>query len=162
MEIRVLNRYEFNKLMNDNHIDDETVESYKNVFFISINDTSSSQHYKRSWFDHDHENVKVLYFDDVESENETSPTNSGKCLPFSEAMAHDLYDFMKRNMRKEQCIIHCHAGISRSGAISCILADMVGVSFEKLKRDNPRICPNGRVMRLLNQAIRDDFSSNVE
>lgn len=155
MKISVLSKRDFELLMRDNQIDDETVESYKNVFFISINDAESSPYHCPSVFKHDHENVKVLYFDDVESENETFLTDGVKLTPFSKDMAEDLYRFISRNVAKSQCVIHCSAGISRSGAVATVVADMTD-SFEEMKRDNPQICPNQRVIRLLNDARRND------
>ena len=162
MIINVLSRMVFNNLMQQHNINDNTVENYNEVFFISINDTKSSPYYEESWFKKDHDNVKVLYFDDVENENETSPTNSGKCVPFSSEMAKDLYEFIKRNVGKEQVIIHCLAGIARSAGAASVVADMNGVSFAELKRTNPQICPNQRVTRLLNRCRRADTSLNVE
>ena len=131
------------------------VDKYKNIFFISINDSPTSNYFLESWFKKDHENVKVLYFDDVENENETSPTNSGKCTPFSAQMAKDLYDFIKDNIDKAQCIVHCEAGISRSGAVGDFICGISGSNYFNFKHDNPHIRPNARVLRMLNEINRN-------
>jgi len=162
MIINVLSRMVFNNLMQEHKINDNTVENYDDVFFISINDTKTSPYYEESWFKEDHDNVKVLYFDDVENENETFPSNSGKCIPFSEKMAKDLYDYIKKNVRKGQCIIHCLAGISRSAGVASVIADMANISFVQLKRNNPQIRPNPRVIRLLNKVRREDYFFEIE
>ena len=160
MNINVLSKPVFNNLMREHKINDDTVENYKDVFFISINDTKTSPYYKESWFKRDHDNVKVLYFDDVESEGETSPTNSGKCKPFTEKMAEDLCNFINKNLGSGQAIIHCEAGISRSGAVGSFICDMSKSNFPKFLRDNPQISPNGRVLRMLNKCKRADISLN--
>jgi len=155
MEINVLSKNVFDNLMHEHKINDQTVSNYDNVFFISINDTKSSEYFEESWFRKNHDNVMVLYFDDVESENETSPTNSGKCTPFSNKMAKDLYMFIKNNLEKNQCIVHCMAGISRSGAVGSFICDLTRSNRQKFLRDNPQIHPNARVLIMLNKEERN-------
>ena len=155
MNINVLSRSVFNNLMQQHKINDDNVEKYEDVFFISINDTKTSLYYGESWFKRDHKNVMVLYFDDVESEDETSPTNSGKCTPFSDKMARDLYDFVIKNLDKGQAIIHCMAGISRSGAVGSFICDLSQSNFYTFMRENPQVCANARVMRMLNHINRN-------
>ena len=150
MNINVLSKPVFNSIMQEHNINDSNVENFNTVFFISINDTSTSLYYKESWFNQDHDNVMTLYFDDVENENETSPTNSGKCVPFSKSMAKKLHNFILKNLDKEQCLIHCIAGISRSAAVGLFISDLVGNNYNKFMKDNPQSCPNGRVLRMLN------------
>ena len=156
MNIKVLSKSSVNHLMEENHISDDNVENYTSVFFISINDTKTSPYYKESWFKRDHPNVMVLYFDDVESENETSPTNSGKCTPFSEKMAIDLYNFISKNLNKTQCIINCEAGIARSGSVGTFICSFSRSNYQNFKRENPQIYPNARVLRMLNHINRND------
>lgn len=136
--------------MQEYKINDDNVESFHGIFFISINDTETSLYHKKSWFDRDHSNVKILYFDDVENENETSPTNSGKCTPFTNEMANDLHKFIKNNLHKYQCIVHCEAGISRSGAVGTFICDISKTNYQDFMRENPHIYPNSRVLRMLN------------
>ena len=155
MNINVLSKREFNDIMQFHKITDDNVENYEDVFFISLNDTTPSLYHKESWFKRNHENVMVLYFDDVESENETSPTNTVKCTPFSESMAEDLYDFIVKNLNRGQCIVHCEAGISRSGAVGTFICDLSNTPYVSFVQKNPHIYPNSRVLRMLNYVDRN-------
>lgn len=158
MIIKVLSKFQFEQLMAKYYIDDDNVEEIKDTFFVSINDTKTSSYYKESWFKRDHDNVMVLYFDDVESEGETSPTNSGMCTPFSEDMAKSLVEFIIRNIesKKENCIIHCEAGISRSGAVGLFANYVTRSDHYTFMKNNPQVRENSRVSRMLRKIYREN------
>jgi len=48
-------------------------------------------------------------------------------------------------------ILHCDAGISRSGAIGSFAADFLRLDMEKFRKDNPDIMPNHYVLSVLNK-----------
>jgi len=164
MRVHVLSKRLFDKLMADNKITDENVEKMDSIFFISITDTPQvlrmmgfDENYNDHYFKEDHDNVLNLEFDDVEHDGQSSPTNDGDTRAFSESQAEMLYQFIKKHRDKETCIVHCQAGISRSGAVGSFINGYCQGDWEKFKRDNPQVMPNPRVHRMLNAAKYNDF-----
>lgn len=155
MRVLVLSKIEFNDLMIRNKITDENVEKRDSVMFISINDSNSDSYFKEN-----HDNVIIMHFDDIENEGEVSPTNKGECKVFDEEMAENLYQFIKRNKDKETCVVHCEAGISRSGSVGLFVNDYTQSDSERFKRDNPYISPNQRVFRMLKNQWYNNLDSN--
>ena len=148
--VKVLSKPEFNDLMANNKVDDKNIEKLQNLALISINDTHGQ--WNVSWFDADHPNVLRLWFDDIEHDLETSPTNPHKCKALSPEQAKQVFDFINENYEKD-FIVHCSAGISRSGAIGAFINDYFGWDRAKFEKDNPHVHPNARVSRMLNNKV---------
>lgn len=147
--VLVVSKPEFNNMMSAAEVSDNNVEEkLKKYALISINDTFGP--WSVSWFDKNHSNVLLLWFDDVERDGERSPTNKEPGRAFNEDQVQSLIDFIDDNMDKD-FIVHCTAGISRSGAVGRFINDILGGDKEKFLRTNSRICPNGRVSRMLNE-----------
>lgn len=153
VRVRVLSKPEFNSLMGNNKVEDENVEGLENLALISINDTHGQ--WPVSWFDQDHPNVLRLWFDDVEHDLQTSPTNPHKCKAFSVEQAKQTFDFINENYEKD-FIVHCSAGISRSGAIGAFITDYFDWDRVKFEKNNPYIHPNGRITRMMNNKVWKD------
>ena len=151
--IKVLSKPEFNSLMVNNKVNDENVEGLENLALISINDTHGN--WAVSWFDSDHPNVLRLWFDDIEHDLETSPTNPHKCKAFSPEQAKQVFDFINENYEKD-FIVHCSAGISRSGAVGAFINDFFAWDRLNFEKNNPHILPNPRVRRMLNNKVWKD------
>ena len=154
MRVNILSKLEFDKLMSHNSITDENVEKFDNIMFISIVDT---QNKKGPYFKSDHDNVINLRFDDVEKSGEASPTQKEFTKAFSAKQAKDLYNFIKKHDEKETCIVHCMAGISRSGAVGTFVNDFYKGDLDRFKRENPYISPNQKVYRMLKEQWQNDF-----
>lgn len=84
-------------------------------------------------------NLLVLHFDDV---------NEGDPNAMTEAQTRQIADFARR-YNDWPMIIHCTAGVSRSGAVGDALncyfnrhAERNNQAFEQFYRDNPDIVPN--------------------
>jgi len=154
MRVHVLGKMEFDNLMKQNGINDSSVERFDSIMFISIIDTENKE---GPYFKEDHENVINLRFDDVEHDGESSPTQEAQTRAFSELQAKMLYEFIKKHREKETCIVHCMAGISRSGAVGTFITGYCQGDWERFKRDNPYVMPNPRVHRMLNAAKYNDF-----
>ena len=110
---------------------------------ISINDVSIHPEpppFRRRFLVHP--NLLVLFFDDVEME-----------IPgaFSIEQARQIVRFV-REKGEYPLLIHCTAGISRSGAVGLAIAEQCGC-VEVFLRDNPDIMPNQLVLRKLRQAF---------
>ena len=152
MKVLVLNKRQFDSIMRENNLYDHTINGTEPFFLISIVDTdqfsaSREPHYKK-----DHENVLNLAFDDCEHDGEPSPTQPEGTKAFNEEQANKLFQFIKKHRDKEQCIVHCMAGISRSGAVGAFINGYARGNWEEFKGRNPQIVPNPRVQRMLNEA----------
>jgi predicted protein tyrosine phosphatase len=161
MKVYIFSKQQFDKTMKDNGINDGNVESHNKIFIISIIDTDVWLESKEAYFKQNHENVLNLRFDDVEHDGEPSPTNFDKgTKAFTEEQANELFEFIKKHRDKETCIVHCMAGISRSSACALFVVGYCKGDYNEFKRENPHICPNARVERMLNQARRKDDSKS--
>ena len=89
-----------------------------------------------------HPNLLVLHFDDVETEMPTA---------FSIEQARQIVRFVLENGALP-FLIHCTAGISRSGAVGLAIAEQCGC-VEEFRRGNPDIMPNQLVLQKLRQAF---------
>lgn len=163
MRVHILGKREFDKLMEINEINDKNVEKFDSIMFISIVDTdelNSMWDFDRGtnhWFKENHDNVINMKFDDVEHDGEASPTQEVNTRAFSEKQAKELYEFIKKHRDKETCIVHCMAGISRSGAVGTFVNGYCQGDWERFKRDNPMISPNPRIHKMLNDAKYNDY-----
>jgi predicted protein tyrosine phosphatase len=159
IKIKVLSKPEFNQFMGELGISDSNVEEkMKDVALISINDTEGN--WSVSWFDQDHPNVIRMWFDDVERDEQKSPTNSFTCRTFTAEQAEKLFNFIKANSNKD-FIVHCSAGISRSGAVGAFINDYLDSDKEYFREFNlKRIYPNAHVSRLLNNLAWNEQSDN--
>ena len=163
MKVLVFNKLAFNKFMEYNAITDDNVET-KDVMFISINNPCDpgmfmSRNDVYSYFKRQHSNVMIMHFPDF---GETMIQNYIKmgvnpCRVFNQYKAKKLYEFIKKNKDKSLAVLHCGAGISRSGAVGTFIFDLYGdVSYEEFKRKNPRIMPNSHILKLLRAELNKD------
>lgn len=153
MKIYVLNKMTFDSLLKNLNINNDNIEEQKS-FFISINDTFS----KNKPILENKSNVKVMYFDDVDKDINVPLIGGGvklKAKAFTNEQAEELYDFIKNQKGKSSCIVHCSAGISRSGAIGTFLCDYFNVNWFEFKKDNPHIHPNNHVLELLKKVHKE-------
>lgn len=99
-------------------------------------------------------NVLQLRFNDLEDEDwkteaELAMIEKKGWILFSEVQASQILDFMNRMDKTKDLIVHCVAGISRSGAIADFARTKFNIPFEKFIFQNPQIQPNSWVRRLL-------------
>lgn len=151
MEVFIKSKAEFDGIMKRKGITNDNVESYKATFLISINNTFGTD--EVPYFENK-ENVMVLFFDDVEQDVET---HEGTAKAFTESQALELFSFIKKHKNKESCIVHCAAGISRSGAVGTFINDYFGEDWIEFKKQNPFICPNGLVLRMLKTLSQQQY-----
>ncbi len=152
MKVFVISKTEFDEMMKRKGITNDNVESYKKTFFISINDTRGTN--ETPYFQNK-SNVKIMFFDDVEEDLVKTIVGTGEVVTikaFTSAQAKDLLTFIDSNKDKETCIVHCSAGISRSGAVGTFVSDYFGANWHEFKKQNPYIHPNGVVLRSLKAA----------
>lgn len=72
---------------------------------------------------------------------------------FKEEMVKSIKRFVLANKDKKQWIIHCTAGVCRSGAVGECISDYLGNEYFKFKRDNPQIKPNVHVKTILKNEL---------
>jgi len=120
--------------------------------FISIRGSSKIHGIEPSYFKSNHPNVITMTFDDIGNEIEGY-------LVFTKIMAKELFQFIKRNKNRKTCVVHCSAGISRSGAVGSFIQGYCDGDWEQFKKNNPHILPNGRVLRMLNQEKYNDIDN---
>ena len=170
MNILILNKRLFNEFMTYNAIDDDNVES-QDMLIISINEffkneTLFNDKYSvRSHFKRQHSNVLIEHFGDYR-EDYIKRCMENK-LPtfgfFNEHKAKRMYEFMLKNKDKSLAVLHCGAGISRSGAVGQFLWENFGtVSYEDFKRKNKKIDPNKHILRLLNEEKEQNTITHVQ
>ena len=152
IRIYVLSKIRFNEILDKNNINDNNVDEFKQYAFICIND-SSGEYYHDPLFLSSHSNVLTLFFDDVENDLEMSPTNHNMTRAFTEEDADKVINFLNCNKRIKTLLIHCAGGISRSGAVGTFALDYYKSDKQRFKEDNPKIIPNARVLRMLNNKV---------
>ena len=149
MNVFVLSKQSFDELMKKKNITSENVESYKQNFFISINDTCGTD--EVPYFENK-SNVKVLFFDDVDVDITTGEKTA---KAFTKEQAIELLNFVEQHKDKGNCIVHCAAGISRSGAVGTFINDYFGGDHFVFKKTNPYVNPNGHVLRTLKMVVNE-------
>ena len=162
MKVIILSKKKFKEFMTYNDVNDENVEN-KDMLIISINDfynpdmLHNDKHGVNSHFRRQHPNVLIEHFGDYPEdfiERNSKYSTTGFFTPFK---AHKMYEFIKRNSDKNLAIVHCAAGISRSGAVGSFVYDMYGKEpYEQFFRRNKQIEPNTHVSRLLHLEMYKD------
>ena len=99
-------------------------------------------------------NVLNLWFHDFDPESETN--QDVNCVVFDENMALEIKNFVLKNLNAKFWLIHCTAGICRSGAVGEVLSDFFQIPYFQFKRDNPQIKPNIFVKNMLKQIMIND------
>lgn len=68
--------------------------------------------------------------------------------------AKEVVAFAERHRDAGLTIVHCAAGVSRSGAVGSFLSDYYGLDYSEFKRINPQVIPNVYVSKLLRMAAQ--------
>lgn len=157
MRIKVVSKKTFEDVMRSKMIADFNVEdlcspeSSPKEYFISINDSHGPM--SRSWFRHDHKNVLRLYFDDLVPTDPvlTDPIHKDTLKLFDISQAKKIVEFMKQFTWDSSLLVHCAAGVSRSGAVGTFVARRMQVDGEDFTSER-ELAPNYYVLELLNFA----------
>jgi len=165
MKILIYGKREFNKFMVFNGIDDINVES-QDTMFVSINNVYLPEMYLgkegiRSYFKRNHSNVLIMNFGDFSETAADNLLKEGYTGVFNDFRAKKLYEFIKKNKNKSLAVIHCGAGVSRSGAVGTFIWDLYGknsMTWDEFIRKNPRIEPNQHILKLLHKQRENDKS----
>lgn len=123
--IRTLSKWETVALYNKTDI------AMEKSLIISINNTEDSDVTENILVDNNNFKILKLYFDDIwlydgKSYNEVSTASSCKFMSLSDGFK--IKNFIDNNHNVKNIIVHCTAGISRSGAIAYCLAKYLNAS----------------------------------
>lgn len=149
MKVFVMSRQAYHGYILSKGITNDNADELCNnlgIIIISINDTNVQPYLKNSKY------IKVFNFDDMSKEDEQF-TVRHKAM--SKMQASELIDFITEHKDAPMCIVHCAAGISRSGAVGEFINDLYGDTYEKFKRDNPQIFPNPYIRKLLKDTYNE-------
>ena len=156
MKIKVLPRIFFEKVKGTS-VEAELLEKAK---IISINSSwgfDDAPPFSESFLKHPH--LLTLTFDDLCNEPET-PEDLGNAVLFNEDMAHAIMRFV------DDCqlplLVHCTAGISRSGAVGEVLnwyfnryQETNTADDEDFVENNRQILPNTIVRRIMLEVLAE-------
>ena len=131
------------------------VESLDSNAFISITGNIENE---RHLFSGTTPNVLNLRFDDIDADELDVPIVGEGCYlnakGISREQARDIVDFVLLNKDKN-FHVHCHAGVSRSGAVGEFIVDLLNLDYAEFRRMNPKLHPNPRVRSLLKEEARN-------
>lgn len=137
--------------MEEGGITDENVES-KDAAFIEIMGEQDlfrmPCHFKRN-----HPNVLRIFFDDVDEVIYPADLSGWggiePLIPMTPEQGREIFNFIVANAGKAQFVVHCAAGISRSGAVAQFITEHFGGSFADFKKLNYWTHPNQRILNIL-------------
>lgn len=152
--IYVYSRQLFDKIVFNRNYTDDNISS-EDIFFICIMNTdgfNSQPHFKQN-----HANVLNLWFDDCDVDKSgvllNGQTYTEKAM--TPEQAKQIYDFLlaQKQANRTMGIVHCAAGIARSGAVGTFAADFFDLEHKSFININNHIRPNGHVLQLLNRIL---------
>ncbi len=132
MKVSILGKEDFIRF-----IGDFKPKEMNKIFYISILDPEFKEPLHKEL-----SNYKTFWFWDV-------PEKIGNYNPISQNQAQDIYNFIQSNNDKRLCIVHCTAGVSRSGAVGTFIHNQYGNPLIDFSAENPFILPNELVLNLL-------------
>jgi predicted protein tyrosine phosphatase len=141
-KIQIMTLLMFNDYCRCKNITDSTVDDLKKSCFISITDNESV-----SIFNSNHSNVLLLKVLDINKE--ILDVRRNKILkPMTTEQGLNIIDFIDSN-RDRNFIVHCLAGVSRSGAVGQFIQEYLGLDYDEFVKHNPNILPNRYILNLL-------------
>lgn len=127
------------KVLNIDRFSAQHTELKENEVMISISEEHEEGYAPLHFIQHNSEKCLSLKFSDVTGE---VTVKQHKYMPPRKEDIYKILDFISKNLGKD-FIIHCHAGVSRSGAIAYFLHEAynydVHPHFWYLSEPNPYI-----------------------
>jgi protein-tyrosine phosphatase len=131
----------------------ESMVSDPNVAMISIIDS-----HREPVVDKKYPNTLTVQFDDVE---EDGLGLAGKCVRITESQADEIVKFILANDRDDvpkRLVVHCSAGICRSGAVAAFAQEIcLSSDIDFFLEHNYHIMPNGFVHKMVSRRHKEAF-----
>lgn len=142
------------KLVFDDRFTNELLKQYHYSAFISILDCDNSE----EKFDKSLDNFLQVKMWDIEED--VLENNELKYEKPTDFELKKIVDFINNHKVKSIFIVHCSAGISRSGAVALFLYDkfLAEVDKDVFRRENKFITPNLYILRRL-KALGKEFEN---
>lgn len=125
---------------------------WDNILMISINNSDFHAIYTPS------ERISVHHFDDITPKATFMLSNLVADKFMDTIQASYILNFIDRwhsnKATKDLLLVHCHAGICRSGAVAAFAQFYCQTDFNMFLKDNPNIQPNHWVEEKLYEALR--------
>lgn len=139
----------FKDLIKEHNITNETVNQ-RNTAFIQILCTDNGEEFVLN----NNDNVLSLRFDDIDEPLDLKLFGEEyvQVYPMSEVQADHIVEFVEKNKDKETFIVHCMAGVSRSGGVTRWISEHFKQSNFAYREENPYVKPNQRIINLLRKA----------
>ena len=166
VEIHTLSAADFKHTMKNNDLYDCNIEQRTDVAVISVansfEDSEPDDIFANGpssrWFRQRHRNVLNLTFDDISAfgvEPLAGSSAGGGYVLFDENMAREIVAFVETNKDASVWIVHCSAGVSRSGAVSRWLKDRLSFKYgiEANNVDGRHVVPNAYVLEVLDRVL---------
>ena len=147
MQISILSRSEMKKMLAEYQHDEKSLLRTYKVISIFSNEGPV--------FSEISTNLLCLDFDDVELGD-----YAGAYKLFDKEQASQVINFLMNLDSQDELIVHCAAGISRSGAVGTFAAELSGQSVEALHKRHPRVHPNSWVLDLLQKSYEEQLRIN--
>ena len=122
-------------------------KSSKDVFYLSINNPDDED---KTPIREDSDTFKSMWFYDID-EDIYDEVKDFTYKTISDEQVDELYDFIMKNKDKKNFVVHCTAGISRSGAVGEFVNDLFGIPYAEFRKQNPNIIPNTYIKKKLNE-----------
>ena len=122
-------------------------KSSKDVFYLSINNPDDED---KTPIREDSDTFKSMWFYDID-EDIYDEVKDFTCKTISDEQLDELYDFIMKNKDKKNFVVHCTAGVSRSGAVGEFVNDLFGIPYAEFRKQNPNIIPNTYIKKKLNE-----------
>lgn len=133
---------------------DETVEKFENTYFISM---FGSQDPSPFFKDH-HPNVLLVQVDDID-EDKLELAKNNQLMFFTNDQAKQIIEFLQDMNDDFTLIVHCGAGVCRSGAVVEFARGILHLEYDEFKRDNPHILPNLHILKTLRLYYLEHYST---
>lgn len=100
-------------------------------------------------------NYLSLWFDDITKEGKDINGVPYKLFDNDQAKKIvDFVDIIQNNEKDCSLVAHCHAGISRSGAVGEFVCHYCNLDYSKFRAEHPHIMPNPTVLSLLKKQAK--------
>jgi len=164
-KVYAVSQKHFEQILSTRKLTDENIVE-QNTAFIQIKNTFDDNQSNYEFKLKDTKNVLSLKFDDCDEEIKHEIIGTIEyisAIPMSEEQGKQILDFINKNKDKETFLIHCHAGISRSGGVSKFISEYFGLTEQEYRNMNPSCRPNQRIINILRKLnYSTNLSSNDE